>query len=108
VCSIFGALSFNPPRPLLDQIAARLRPGGRLAIAARTPPELPTIHVDREAWSAYSKSLPAWRDLLAERDLHATTTDSLDHPTDPNAAGCVIIVACRPAAKPKPPAPTRH
>jgi SAM-dependent methyltransferase len=36
VClSIFGALSFSPPRPLLQAAAHALRPGGRLAITLR-------------------------------------------------------------------------
>lgn len=95
VCSIFGALSFNPTGPLLDSIATRLRPGGRLAIAARTPPEEPQIGQRRTGWATYAHSLDVWRGLLAAQGLRTTMAEVLDHPTDPDAAGCVILVGER-------------
>lgn len=38
VCyAIFGAFDFTPPQPLLALVAARLQPGGRLALSTRHP-----------------------------------------------------------------------
>lgn len=94
MCSIFGALSFDPTGALLDHIAARLTPGGRLALAARTPPARPTAEPG-PGWATYAHSPAGWHDLLTERGLRGTRGDVFRHPTDADAAGCIVLVAER-------------
>lgn len=91
VGSIFGALSFNPTGPLAGIIATRLKPGGRLALAARTPPARPAAE-PVPAWATHARSPDTWHDL-ATRGLRTTRTDVLGHPIDPNAPSCIILVA---------------
>lgn len=95
VCSIFGALSFGPAEPLLDQIAAHLWPGGRLAIAARTPADRPAPGGTASAWATHAQSPDTWQHLLAERGLDIIRSQVLDHPTDTTTAPCIVLVAVR-------------
>ena len=95
VCSIFGALSFTPARPLLGHIARSLCPGGRLVIAARTPGQATPPDQRYAAWEPHARSANAWSLLLAACDLSVTTSLVFDHPTDPDASGCVVLVARR-------------
>ena len=94
VCSIFGAFSFTPPEPLLDQIIDRLRPGGRLALAARTPGKATPRGCQAARWQPHVRTVNAWQNLLAERGLHLVTAQLLDHPTDvDDAPGSMVLVA---------------
>lgn len=92
VCSIFGALSFTPPEPLLDLIAGCLPPCGRLALSARTPPTTPQPPAP---WQAHARTAAEWTRLLAERALQVTKSHMLNHLTARDAAGCIIHVARR-------------